>query len=91
MELPNPNNDPIIARINNTMPQRKRKKRKYTHTGCGRNASSWRRKDLSILIPKQAVVFGQGECDHEWVPAPRMMNEHTTYECIKCGMEDGCA
>jgi hypothetical protein len=85
MKLPNPNNDPIIARINNTMPTRERKKRKYTHIGCGRNSSSWRRKDLSILIPKH------GECDHEWVPAPRMTNEHTTYECIKCGMEDGCA
>ncbi len=91
MKLPNPNNDPIIARINNTMPIRKRKKRKFTHTGCGRNANSWRRKDLSISIPKQAVVFGKEECDHEWVPAPRMMNEHTTYECMKCGMEDGCA
>jgi hypothetical protein len=91
MKLPNPNDDPIIARINNTMPMRKGKKRKYTHIGCGRNANSWRRKDLSILIPKQTVVFGQKECDHEWVPAPRMMNEHTTYECMKCGMDDGCA
>jgi len=91
MKLPNPNNDPIIARINNTLPTRKRKhvhraggiKR---HRGCSGNANQWRRKDLSISIPKQVE-----ECDHKWVPAPRMTNEHTTYECSKCGMEDGFA
>ncbi len=47
-----------------------------------RRSHTWRRSDLSIVIPP---------CDHEWVPAPRMMNEHTTYECDKCAATDGCA
>lgn len=30
-------------------------------------------------------------CQHEWVRIPRLMNEHTTYECSICGIEDGFA
>jgi hypothetical protein len=96
MKLSNPNDDPIIARINNSMPVRKRKQVRIPngnkrHCGGGRKYNSWRRNDLSVSIPNPEVVFGEKECDHNWMPMPRMMNEHTTYECRNCGIEDGYA
>ena len=30
------------------------------------------------------------KCDHDYVQQPRQMNEHTTYECSKCGAASGC-
>lgn len=92
----NPNDDPILARINNTLPRAKfpQRKRKFveSHSSNKRQRTEgWRRTDLYITIPTPAVVFGEEECDHQWTPQPRMMGEHTTYECGICGEESGCA
>lgn len=38
--------------------------------------------------PVSDYNIGCGPCD--FVPQPREMNEHTTYECSKCGLESGC-
>lgn len=75
------NDDPILARINNVYPRKKRKLGFQVNTAKRHKPSTWRRTDLKIVIP----------CDHEWMRCPREMNEHTTYECTKCGMESGFA
>ena len=97
MKLNNPNDDPILARINNILPAFPVRKRKRV-VSCISNKrkkqmpDGWRRADLSITIPIREVVFGEDEqCDHQWTPQPRLMGEHTTYACGKCGEYSGCA
>lgn len=38
--------------------------------------------------PVSDYNIGCGPCD--FVPQPREMNERTTYQCSKCGLESGC-
>ena len=93
MKLLNPNNCPIIARINNSFSMRKRKHVEPNEKNKRRKKTGWKRHDLSISIPKSNVIFAEEEiCDHLWSPCRgRQANEHTTYVCTKCGKDDGFA
>lgn len=56
-----------------------------------------------IITNEEALAWGNGQsklrqttmdeyfqCDHDWIPQPRNMGEHTTYECSKCDEATGC-
>ena len=79
------NDDPILARINNVYSHqlKKRKATEPVKNSKRQKIDTWKRNDLRIIIPET--------CQHEWARCPREMNEHTTYECTKCGMESGFA
>ena len=52
-----------------------------------KKAEKRKQSSMDTFVKKRKI--GCGPCD--FVPQPREMNDHTTYECSKCGLESGCA